>query len=87
VSLKPAVSVVRRIAEIGRHFWDWADNRLIVEKLIALVVVASTVRVTEWCFAYADRHPDSAAMVAAVTAPQMLVCGAAVAFLFKRTGQ
>lgn len=72
-----------RAAEIGRHFWEWVENRKIVEKFLALVITASTIRTTEWAYAFAALHPDSAAMVAACTAPAMAVQAAAVAFLLK----
>lgn len=69
------------------QIWDWVDKRDIDKHLVSVCIMYGTIRVTEWAMAFTSLHPDkpgleTAAIIAAVTAPYMALQAAAIKFYF-----
>lgn len=62
--------------------WDFIDKRQIDAYCVSIAVLYGTMRVTEWAMVFAERYPDKALSIAAVTAPYMALQAAAIKFLF-----
>lgn len=68
-------------------FWDFVDKRQIDKHALSVGIFLGTVKVTEWAMTFANLHPEksgieTAAIIAAVTAPYMALQAAAVHFYF-----
>jgi len=70
------------------RWWDWIDERDIDKHLVSLAIMYGTIKVTEWSMKYAMTYPaeassaGSAAIIAAVTGPYMVLQAAAIKFYF-----
>lgn len=78
------------IAMRASQGWDWIDKRAIDKHLVSLAILYGTWIVTDWAMGFAAatsiaERPglESAALIAAVTAPYMALQAAAIAFYFK----
>jgi hypothetical protein len=79
--------------KIARPFtlaWDWIDKRQVDKHAVSLAILWGTWRLTEWAMAYAavssiagKNGVETGAVIAAVTAPYMMLQAAAIAFYFK----
>lgn len=74
-------------AEHLKRFWDWVDARQIDKHVVSAAVLWGTIRVTEWAMTYASASNgrpglEVAAIIGAVTAPYMVLQGAAIKFYF-----
>lgn len=76
------------------QLWDWIDKRDIDKHLVSVLILYGTWVVTRWAMAFANdvnlsqrNGIESAALIAAVTAPYMALQAAAIAFYFKARGQ
>ena len=72
------------------QLWDWVDARDIDKHVVSVVVLYGTWIVTDWWMGFAAAASiagrngvESAALIAAVTAPYMALQAAAIAFYFK----
>ena len=70
--------------------WDWIDKRDIDKHVASITVLYGTWIVTDWAMGFAAAASiagrngvESAALIAAVTAPYMALQAAALAFYFK----
>ena len=69
------------------RWWDFVDRRDIDKHLVCWCVLYGTVILTRWAMAFAWQSErqglEIAAIIAAVTAPYMVLQGSVVAFYFK----
>lgn len=72
------------------QLWDWVDKRQIDKHIVSIVILYGTWVVTRWAMAFANEVNlserngiESAALIAAVTAPYMALQAAAIGFYFK----
>lgn len=68
--------------------WDWVDKHDIDKHTVSVVILYGTKVLTTWAMAFASAHPDKpgielAAVIGAVTAPYMVLQGAAIKFYFE----
>ena len=69
------------------QFWDFIDKRDIDKHAVSIFIMYGTIRVIEWAMAYAAGHAEksgleTAAVIAAVSAPCMALQAAAIRFYF-----
>lgn len=69
------------------RFWDWVDARDIDKHAVSVAVMYGTYTLTHWAIAFAALHPEKpgleiAAIITAVTAPYMVLQGAAIKWYF-----
>lgn len=70
------------------RIWDWIDARDIDKHAVSVVVLYGTKVLTTWAMGFAAAHPDKpgleiAAIIGAVTAPYMVLQGAAIKYYFE----
>ncbi len=80
----------RRSVDLGMitRSWDWIDERDIDKHAVSLAILYGTVKVVAWAMEYAGAHADksgveTAAVIAAVSAPYMALQAAAIKFYFE----
>lgn len=76
--------MMRRLGQL----WDWVDKRDIDKHVLSVGIFWGTVKLTEWAMVFAGAHHDkpgieTAAIIAAVTAPYMALQAAAIKFYFE----
>ena len=82
----------RAISQWLARLWDFIDDRDIDKHLISMAIMYGTIQVTEWAMRFASLHGDSAngagtaAIIAAVTTPYMVLQAAAIGFYFNIRG-
>lgn len=75
------------IALRAAQFWDFIDKRDIDKHAVSLAILYGTVQVVGWSMGYAASHAEksgveTAAVIAAVSAPYMGLQAAAIKFYF-----
>jgi hypothetical protein len=71
-------------------FWDWIDKRDIDKHAVSMVILYGTVKITSWAMAFAGTHGTDANValnIAAVSAPYMVLQGAALKWYFESRSQ
>ena len=74
--------ILCKTALVFGEAWDFIDRRQIDAYAISIGVLWGSVQVMEWAMGFAERFPDKALSIAAVTAPYMALQAAAIKFLF-----
>ena len=67
-------------------FWDWIDQRDIDKHVVSIAILFGTVSISRWAMTFAAAHandPNCSLVIAAVTAPYMILQGAAIKFYFE----